>query len=190
MTQLQAVTVNDELLTLTSGTSKARNPVRYIVQPCDYLEGTRPWLRKLRRKTRCNGWCVQPDIRMKTERFRGRKAFVVQVLLPSMTCLQVATSGTVGSAQPLPDTKDVLRQRGAFRTHVRVCPRGVIGSTMSEYPRGTGSNPVEGNGHFFLSCRQLYLSSFSDTLRPTQRRSFQMPDVTVPQIGVGVFRNA
>ena len=43
------------------------------------------------------------------------------------------------------------------------CPRGVIGSTMDTYHRGTGSNPVEGNGHFFPSCRQLYLSSFSDT---------------------------
>ena len=45
----------------------------------------------------------------------------------------------------------------------RACPRGVIGSTVGAYPRGTGSNPVEGNGHFFPSCRQLYLSSFSDT---------------------------
>ena len=27
--------------------------------------------------------------------------------------------------------------------------RGVIGSTVGAYPRGTGSNPVEGNGHFF-----------------------------------------
>ena len=43
------------------------------------------------------------------------------------------------------------------------CPRGVIGSTVGAYPRGTGSNPVEGNGHFFPSCRQLYLSSFADT---------------------------
>ena len=58
---------------------------------------------------------------------------------------------------------------------------------MGTYPRGTGSNPVEGNGHFFPSCRQLYLSSFSDMLRPTQRRSLQIPDVAVPQIGVGVF---
>ena len=41
--------------------------------------------------------------------------------------------------------------------------RGVIGSTMGAYPRGTGSNPVEGSGHFFPSYRQLYLSSFSDT---------------------------
>ena len=41
--------------------------------------------------------------------------------------------------------------------------RGVIGSTVGAYPRGTGSNPVEGNGHFFRSYRQLYLSSFSDT---------------------------
>ena len=39
-------------------------------------------------------------------------------------------------------------------------PRGVIGSTVGAYPRGTGSNPVEGNGHFFPSYRQLYLSSF------------------------------
>ena len=65
--------------------------------------------------------------------------------------------------------------------------RGVIGSTVGAYPRGTGLNPVEGNGHFFPSYRQLYLSSFSDTLRPTQRRSLQMLDVAVPQIGVGVF---
>ena len=50
-----------------------------------------------------------------------------------------------------------------------------------------GSNPIEGNGHFFPSYRQLYLSSFSDTPRPTQRRSLQMLDVVVPQIGVGVF---
>ena len=39
----------------------------------------------------------------------------------------------------------------------RPYPRGVIGSTVGAYPRGTGSNPVEGNGHFFPSYRQLYL---------------------------------
>ena len=38
-------------------------------------------------------------------------------------------------------------------------PHGVIGSTVGAYPRGAGSNPVEGNGHFFPSYRQLYLSS-------------------------------
>ena len=65
--------------------------------------------------------------------------------------------------------------------------RGVIGSMVGAYPRGTGSNPVEANGHFFPSYRQLYLSSFSDTLLSTQRRSLQMLDVAVPQIGVGVF---
>ena len=69
----------------------------------------------------------------------------------------------------------------------RPYPRGVIGSTVGAYPRGTGSNPVEGDGHFFPSYRQLYLSSFSDMLRPTQWRSLQMLDVAVPQIGVGVF---
>ena len=31
----------------------------------------------------------------------------------------------------------------------RACPCGVIESTMGEYPRGTGLNPVEGYGHFF-----------------------------------------
>ena len=31
----------------------------------------------------------------------------------------------------------------------RACSRGVIGSTMGAYPTGAGSNPVEGNGHFF-----------------------------------------
>ena len=45
----------------------------------------------------------------------------------------------------------------------RPYPRSVIGSTVGAYPRGTGSNPVEGNGHFFPSYRQLYLSTFSDT---------------------------
>ena len=49
------------------------------------------------------------------------------------------------------------------------------------------THAVEGNGHFFPSYRQLYLSSFSDTPRPTQRRSLQMLGVAVPQIGVGVF---
>ena len=38
-----------------------------------------------------------------------------------------------------------------------------------------------------LSLSHTHTSSLSDTLRPTQRRSFQMPDVAVPQIGVGVF---
>ena len=52
----------------------------------------------------------------------------------------------------------------------------------------TGSNPAEGNGHFFPLYRQLYLSSFFDTLRPTQWRSLQMLGVVVPQIGVGVLR--
>ena len=69
----------------------------------------------------------------------------------------------------------------------RACRCGVIGSTMGAYPRGTGSNPVEGNGHVFPSYRQVYLSSFSDTPRPTWRRSLQLLDVAVPQIEVGVF---
>ena len=69
----------------------------------------------------------------------------------------------------------------------RACRRGAIGSTMGAYPRDTGSNPVEGNGHFFPSHRQRSLSSFSDTPRPTQRRSLQMLGVAFPQIGVGVF---
>ena len=67
----------------------------------------------------------------------------------------------------------------------RGCCRGVIGSTMGAYPRDTGSNPGEGIGHFFPSY--CHLLSFSDTPRPTQRRSLQMLDVAVPQIGVGVF---
>ena len=43
------------------------------------------------------------------------------------------------------------------------CSRSKIGSMVGVYPNGTGLNPVEGNGHFFCSCHQLYLSSFSDT---------------------------
>ena len=32
----------------------------------------------------------------------------------------------------------------------RACPRSWCHwNTMGAYPRGTGSNPVEGNGHFF-----------------------------------------
>ena len=69
----------------------------------------------------------------------------------------------------------------------RVYPRGVIGSMVGAYPRGTDSNPIGGNRHFFPSYRQLYLSSFSDTLSPTQQRSLQMLGVAVPQIVVGVF---
>ena len=71
----------------------------------------------------------------------------------------------------------------------RACPRSVTRSTAGAYPSGSGSNPVEGNGHFFPSYRQLYLSSFrkTDALRPTQLRSLQTHDVAVPQIGVGVF---
>ena len=46
----------------------------------------------------------------------------------------------------------------------RACRCGAIGSTMGAYPRDTGSNPVEGKGHFFPSYRQLYLSSFSLSL--------------------------
>ena len=46
---------------------------------------------------------------------------------------------------------------------------------MGAYPRGTGSNLVEGNGHFFPSCCQLYLSPFFDTPFPAQQRSLQTP---------------
>ena len=37
---------------------------------------------------------------------------------------------------------------------------------------------TQGNGHFSPSCRQLYLLSFSDTPFPSQRRSLQMPGGT------------
>ena len=35
----------------------------------------------------------------------------------------------------------------------RACPRSVIRNTVGTYPRDTGSNPVDGNGHFFPSYR-------------------------------------
>ena len=57
----------------------------------------------------------------------------------------------------------------------QACSRGVIGSTMGAYPKGTGLNPVEGNGHFFPSCRQLYLSSFSDTHTHTHTHTHLIP---------------
>ena len=44
----------------------------------------------------------------------------------------------------------------------RACSRGVIGRAMSTYPMGTGSNPVQGNGHFFPSYCRLYLRLFLD----------------------------
>ena len=44
-----------------------------------------------------------------------------------------------------------------------------------------------GEWALFPSYRQLYLSSFSATLCPTQRWSLQIPDVAVRQTGVGVF---
>ena len=42
-------------------------------------------------------------------------------------------------------------------THTLSLSRGVIGRMMGSYPRGTGSNPIEGNGHFF----SLMLSALS-----------------------------
>ena len=53
----------------------------------------------------------------------------------------------------------------------RPSPHGAIGSTVGAYPRGTGSNSVEGNGHFFPSYRHLYLSSLSDTHTHTHMRA-------------------
>ena len=35
------------------------------------------------------------------------------------------------------------------------CSRGVIASTLGAYPRGTGSNPVEGMGTFSLMLLAL-----------------------------------
>ena len=60
----------------------------------------------------------------------------------------------------------------------RACRRGAIGSTMGAYPRDTGSNPVEGNGHFFPSYRQLYLSSFFDTHTHTPAHSTKTHSTT------------
>ena len=64
----------------------------------------------------------------------------------------------------------------------RPYPRGVIGSTVGAYPRGTSSNHVEGNGHFFPSYRQLYLSSFFDTHTHTHTSSIGMADVYYAKI--------
>ena len=65
-----------------------------------------------------------------------------------------------------------------------------IGSTMGAYPRDTGSNPVEGNGHFFPSHRQLYLSSFSDTHTHARARAGTSTDVLMlhlDRIGIHLF---
>ena len=54
----------------------------------------------------------------------------------------------------------------------RACPHSVIGSTVGAYPRGTGLNPVKGNGHSFPSYRLPYLSSFSDTLTHMYKQAY------------------
>ena len=72
-------------------------------------------------------------------------------------------------------------------THARrVCPRGVKEVRWARIPEEQVRIRSREIGTFFPSC-QLYLSSFSDTLRSTKRRYMQMHDVAVPQIGVGVF---
>ena len=42
----------------------------------------------------------------------------------------------------------------------RACPGGVIGSTVGMYPRGTGSNPVEGNEPFSTAERSERVENF------------------------------
>ena len=65
----------------------------------------------------------------------------------------------------------------------RPYPRGVIGNTVGAYRRGTGSNPVDGNGHFFPSYRQLYLSSFSDTHTVRQEdRAVVLKQATIHEV--------
>ena len=50
--------------------------------------------------------------------------------------------------------------------------RGVVGSTVGAYPRGTGSNPVEGNGHFFtLEGRLAFI--YMDTLSYCNHEKFR-----------------
>ena len=69
----------------------------------------------------------------------------------------------------------------------RAYPRGVIGILVGAYPRGAGSNPVEGNGHFFPhSVSSIFRLSLTRFVR-LSGGPLQMPDVVVPQIGVGVF---
>ena len=71
--------------------------------------------------------------------------------------------------------------------------RGVIESTMGAYPRGTGSNPVEENGRFFHSCRQLYLSSFlwhTHTHTHTQTRTNTHTHTHTKQTHKHMYRHA
>ena len=73
----------------------------------------------------------------------------------------------------------------------RTCSRGVIGSTMGVYPRGTGLNPARGMGTFFPhavgSIFRLSLTRLFQLSRGPCRR---LVAVAVPEIAVGVFHNA
>ena len=70
----------------------------------------------------------------------------------------------------------------------RPYPRGVMGSTVGAYPGGTGSNPVEVNGHFFPhTVSSIFRLSLTRFVRLSG--SLRMLDVVVPQIGVGVFQS-
>ena len=52
------------------------------------------------------------------------------------------------------------------------CSRGVIGSTMDAYPRGTDLNPVEGNGHFFShAVSSIFRLSLTHTHTHTHART-------------------
>ena len=56
----------------------------------------------------------------------------------------------------------------------RPYPRSVIGSTVGAYPRGTGSNPVEGNGHFFLhTISSIFRISLTHTHTHTHAHTHQ-----------------
>ena len=50
------------------------------------------------------------------------------------------------------------------------CLRVVIGSAMGAYPRGTGSNPGEGNEHFFLIPWLYFRLSLTQTDTHTHPR--------------------
>ena len=72
-------------------------------------------------------------------------------------------------------------------THTHMQARTHTHTHVGAYPIGRGSNPVEGKGHFFPHIvGSIFRLSLTRFIR-LWRRSLQMLDVAVPQIGVGVF---
>ena len=101
-------------------------------------------------------WCIRTHVGRVSQRYRFESPRGEWALF--LSCRQLYLSS-------FSDTHTHTRAHTQTQTHThthrwvtkvfvltdtrRPYPRSVIGSTVGAYPRGPGSNPVEGNGHFF-----------------------------------------